>query len=261
MSLPSPDFSRLAPPAGEKLLVIGGCGGIGRNVAAAAEAEGLSVCVMDLPHALEDRGVDNGVPVDLRDEASIVTAFQTVDKVFSGYRYCLVASGYTSDLQPVTELEAASFDDVYSGNLRGVAFAAREAGRRISAQPGGAMVFVTTGIAQIGAKGYAAYAAAKAGVNALTRILAAETAPNMRVNAVAPGAVDTAFIRGGYGRGGVEEGPPARISIEAYEKMVPLGRIAAPEDITGPILFLLSDAARYVTGQVLHVSGGAMMRD
>ena len=76
-------------------------------------------------------------------------------------------------------------------------------------------------------------------------------------NVVAPTAVDTAFIRGGTGRGG-DDSNESHIDVEAYEKTVPLGRIAVPDDVVGPILFLLGDASRYMTGQVLHISGGAI---
>ena len=78
----------------------------------------------------------------------------------------------------------------------------------------------------------------------------------MRANVVAPGAVDTAFLRGGTGRSGEDRQP---IDTTAYGAMVPLKRIAEPDDIVGPILFLLGSASRYMTGQTLWVNGGAYM--
>jgi len=71
--------------------------------------------------------------------------------------------------------------------------------------------------------------------------------------------VDTAFLRGGTGRS--DENQPMRISSADYARMVPLGRLARPEEIAGPILFLLSSAASHITGQALHINGGALMRD
>ena len=103
--------------------------------------------------------------------------------------------------------------------------------------------------------GYGPYALSKAGIAALTRQLALEMAPDVRVNCVSPTAVDTAFQRGGTGRS--DEKAPDAIDYDAYARAVPLGRIAVPEDVTGPIFFLLSDQAAYITGQVLHVNGGA----
>ena len=79
----------------------------------------------------------------------------------------------------------------------------------------------------------------------------------VRVNAVAPAAVDTAFLRGGTGRSD-ESGEP-HVDIDAYTRMTPLQRMAQPDDISGPILFLLSEEARYITGQILWVNGGNFM--
>jgi 3-oxoacyl-[acyl-carrier protein] reductase len=118
-------------------------------------------------------------------------------------------------------------------------------------------VQVGSGLGHNARPGFGAYAVAKAGIAALTRQLALELAPAIRVNTVAPSAVDTAFLRGGTGRSDEAQGAP--IDTEAYAAAIPMRRIAVAEDVTGPILFLLGDGARYVTGQVLHVNGGAYM--
>lgn len=217
---------------------------------------------MDLASSFERRGIELGlaeIPIDLLDESSIKASFDRL--VESGVMLdgIAVCSGYTSGHDRVVELDTARFDDVLSGNLRGPALAMREAAPLLN--DGSAVVFLSTAMGQIGSIGYVAYGAAKVGLNAITRSLAAELAPRTRVNAVAPGAVDTAFIRGGFGTGAAEEGAPERLDPDAYCKLVPLGRMAEPDDIVGPVLFLLSDAARYITGQVLHVNGGAFMRD
>ena len=102
---------------------------------------------------------------------------------------------------------------------------------------------------------YGPYSAAKAAVVALTRTLAREQAPRIRCNCVSPGGINTPFLTGGTGRDRVEQ----RLRVEDYEKKVPLGRIGEPEDVTGPILFLLSPAASYITVQVLKINGGALM--
>ena len=93
----------------------------------------------------------------------------------------------------------------------------------------------------------------------MTKTLASELAPNIRVNAVAPGAVQTAFLSGGLGHEGDEGLPPSRVDLEAYKKIVPLGTVARPEEIAAPILFLLGEGASHMTGQTLHINGGAMM--
>jgi 3-oxoacyl-[acyl-carrier protein] reductase len=111
----------------------------------------------------------------------------------------------------------------------------------------------------LGNEGYAPYAIAKNAIITLTRTLAKELAPSIRVNCVAPGAVQTPFLGKGTGRGGKQGDMPERVDIEVFKKLVPLKRIAQPSDVAEPILFLMSDAARYITGQTLHINGGAMM--
>ena len=106
--------------------------------------------------------------------------------------------------------------------------------------------------------GYGPYGASKAGLIALTKSIAMEEAPLVRANAVAPGAVRTAFLEGGTGREGRAKGGGTRLDVAAYVRGVPMGRIAEAEDVVGPILFLLSGASGYMTGQVLWVNGGAL---
>lgn len=252
----------LEPAPGSTLLVIGACGGIGRAVCDGATALGVDVVAMDLASSFERRGIaigESAIPIDLLDEASIREAFSRLAESGTLLDGIAVCSGYTAGHDRIADHDTGRFDDILSGNLRGPVLAMREAVPLLS--DGASIVLLSTAIGQVGAAGYAAYGAAKAGLNAITRILAAELAPRVRVNGVAPGAVDTAFIRGGFGAGAPEEGRPERIDPDEYRKLVPLGRMADPDDIVGPVLFFLSDGARYITGQVLHVNGGAFMRD
>lgn len=260
--LPPPNFQRLAPKAGATILVIGGCGGIGHALVETSDHLGLTPIVMDLESAIERRNANSShrhIPVDLREEGSIKTAVEILKGSHQGIDHVVITSGYTKGHDRIADMNTDQFDDVMSGNLRGPILMMRELAPILS--PNASVVLISTAIGQVGSLGYGAYGAAKAGINAVTRILAAELAPKVRVNAVAPGAVDTAFIRGGYGEGASEDGAPARFDADAYNKMVPLGRMGHVDDITGPILFFTSEAARYITGQVLHVNGGAFMRD
>lgn len=104
---------------------------------------------------------------------------------------------------------------------------------------------------------YGAYSASKSAVIAMTKTLALELAPKLRVNAVAPGLVDTAFLRGGTGRSA--EDAESIVNLDAYKAITPLDRIAQPADITGPIRFLLGPDSGFMTGQVLWVNGGGYM--
>ncbi len=261
-SLSQLDFERLGPPAGSRLLVIGGCGGIGYALVKQAERLGLTVTIMDLPQAGERRGIspdDSFVGVDLREEESINAAFKKLHDAATRFDGVAICSGYTKGHDQISGLDTQRFDDVLSGNLRGPVLAMRAMLPLLS--PEASVVVLTTGIGQIGAPGYAGYGASKAGLNAIIRIFAAELAPGIRVNGIAPGAVDTAFIRGGFAEGAADVGAPQRFSAEEYSRQVPMGRLGVSDDVVGPMLFFLSDSARYITGQVLHVNGGALMRD
>lgn len=111
------------------------------------------------------------------------------------------------------------------------------------------IVNMSSGLAFIGQKNYGPYSAAKAAIVSLTKTLAAELAPGIRVNSVAPGAVDTAFLK--------KEDGDTRVDIESYKQLVPLGEIGKPEEIANVILYLLSEGASHITGECIHVNGGA----
>lgn len=115
----------------------------------------------------------------------------------------------------------------------------------------GAIVNMSSGLAFGGQKGYGPYTTAKAAVVALSRTLATELAPKIRVNSVAPGAVDTNFI--------YQEDGTTRFEKPIYQKITPLGQLAKAEEIASVLLFLLSDGASHITGQCLHINGGSMM--
>ncbi|CAM3917335.1 SDR family NAD(P)-dependent oxidoreductase [Rheinheimera salexigens] len=260
--LSPPNFKHQTIKPNSTLLVIGGCGGIGFGVVEQALALGVKVVVMDLAIAGAQRdisAVSHFIAVDLRDKTSIVAAFAMVESLDITFDSVVISSGYTLGSEPISTLDIDKFDDVMSGNLRGPVIALQYVSKYLSQHA--SIVLLSTAIGQIGSVGYAAYGAAKSGLNAITRILAAELSPAHRVNAIAPGAVDTAFIRGGYASGAKESGSALRFNVEEYNKKIPLGRMANIDDVIGPILFLLSDSARYITGQVIHVNGGGLMRD
>ena len=252
------------PAAATRLLVLGGGGGIGFAIVEACAALGVEVVVMDMPQSIARRQWPQGVvciDIDVRSEDSVLAAFAALPEGFAQLDALVNAFGYTGELASVEQTTSEVWDNMHDGNLRGMFLVCRAAMPRLRRAASASVVMFGTGIAQIGAAGYAAYATAKAGVGSLTRVLAAEGAPHIRVNAIAPGGIDTAFLRGGFAEGASEAGAPKRISIDDYAKRVPMARIGDVDDVLGPTLFLLSPASRYVTGQVLHVNGGALMRD
>lgn len=236
------------------LAILGGCGGIGRQLVQDALVAGYTPIVFDLARSIEAHRVD-GVETHAVD-ASDPDDIARVAAEFAGSLQGFVnLCGFMTGDQPLALRDTSEWNEVISGNLNAAFFAARAFAPRVAR--GGSVVQVGSGLGHLARPGYGPYAIAKAGIAAMTRQMAIEMAPDIRVNCVAPSAVDTSFLRGGTGRSNEDEA--VRLDIEAYASVIPLKRIALPEDVTGPILFLLSGSAAYITGQVLHVNGGAFM--
>lgn len=255
------NLTRLAPAPDARLVVLGGCGGIGRALVRAGLRNGLRVAVLDLPRSLDEHPPPSEVetwPLDATVEDEVLRAFGALEARWGGFDHLVNLAGFATDVQPLDALALDDWQEVLDGSLRTTFLACRAAVPLIRRGGGGSIVNMASGLAWSGRTGFAAYAAAKGAVVSLTRTLAVETAPLIRVNAVAPGTVATAFHSGGTGRGGSDEAPPRHIDLEAQVRDLPLGRVATPEDVVGPILFLTSDAAAYMTGQVLHLNGGAL---
>ena len=189
---------------------------------------------MDLSQSLQRHPPEQGIKsieIDLTNPTSISNAFSNLDKL-SGF---VNLAGYLQGLSSI-ETTSKEFDDVINLNLKGAFSVAKQALKLLRVN-GGSMVNVVSGLASNVRPHYGAYGASKAGLINLTKTLALEEAPKVRVNAVGPSAVDTAFLRGGTGRS--DENEPISLNIENYVKITPLARMALPEDIVGPIMFLL----------------------
>ena len=191
------------------------------------------------------------IPVDATDAASVSTAFAQLDDGLEGF---VNLAGFLLGMRKLESVEPEFWDEVVTGNLRAV----RKAALPLLAKGDNpAMVQMVSGLAAHTRPGYGPYAACKAAMVSMTKTLALEAAPLIRVNAVGPGAVDTAFLRGGTGRS--DEAGQTNVDIPAYSAMMPLKRIAVPSDVVGPVMFLLGPDSAYMTGQVLWVNGGAYM--
>jgi 3-oxoacyl-[acyl-carrier protein] reductase len=218
---------RLAPPPGTKMLIVGGRGGIGRV----------------LVHAALDAQLD-----------VVTRAFDALKASWPTLGALVNLAGFTNDQIPTEQVPPNEFDEIIAGSLRSTYLVARQALPMLKAGGGGTIVHTASGLASNVRPGFGAYGAAKAGVIALTKALARENGPTIRANAIAPGAVDTEFLHGGTGRTQTEH----KMDWNTYVKMIPLGRLAEPLDVVGPILFLAGPASRYMTGQVLWINGGAL---
>jgi NAD(P)-dependent dehydrogenase (short-subunit alcohol dehydrogenase family) len=150
-------------------------------------------------------------------------------------------------VRPLAELSDEDWHGLLSGNLHGYFYGCRAAARHMLARGGGRIVNITSQANLQAVPGLGAYTAAKGAITGLTKVLSLELAPaGITVNAVAPGAIDTPLNANAYT-------PEVR---RTYEQRIPLGRIGSPEEIADVVLFLASDAGRYMTGQELVVDGG-----
>jgi NAD(P)-dependent dehydrogenase (short-subunit alcohol dehydrogenase family) len=196
-------------------------------------------------------GTDS-ISIDLREEKSVRSAFSGIDTLHGFVNL----AGFMTGVKPLDETTVEEFDDIMGCNVRGAYLASVEALPRLQ-RGGGAMVNIVSGLANNVRPGYGIYGASKAALNNLTKSLALDAAPDVRVNAVGPAAVDTAFLRGGTGRS--DENQAVSLNVDQYVNVTPLARLAVPEDIVGPVMFLLGADSAFMTGQTLWVNGGGYM--
>jgi NAD(P)-dependent dehydrogenase (short-subunit alcohol dehydrogenase family) len=150
-------------------------------------------------------------------------------------------------VKPVVETTDADWHGLLRANLHGYFYGCRAAARQMLVQQAGTIVNVGSTSSTLAVPELGAYTAAKGAIVALTKVLALELAPaGVTVNAVAPGATDTPLNASAYT-------PEVR---RTYERRIPLGRIGVAEDVSNVVLFLASNAARYITGQEVIVDGG-----
>jgi len=254
----------LGPPAGSRLAVVGGSGGLGRALIEAALARGLRVANLDMKASLAGHPVAGAaaIAIDVTDETSVNNAMAEAATVLGGLDGLVNLAGFTDPPVAVTDMAPARWDAMLNVNLRGAFLVSQAALPMLAESSRGTMVHVSSGLAISVERGLAAYSASKAGLLALVKVMAKEAAPKVRINAVAPGPVETAFLSGGLAHGGAEgrEGWfHAMASGVEIGRTIPLGRFGTPRDVVGPTLFLLGDAAGYMTGQTLFVNGGRYM--
>lgn len=256
---PAIDFSRLGPAAGARIAIVGGCGGMGRALVRALLDTGVQVALLDLPASIAQHKPPAGatvIAIDGSQEESVTQAFADLAQQWDHLDGFVNLAGFMKGFHPIAELPAAVFDEVISGNLRTQFLCARAALPLLRKSSQAAMVNVTSTLGIDVHGGYVHYSAAKAGIIALTKGLARENAPRVRVNALAPGLTNTAFLVGGTGREKVFDD----MDPQLYGKRVPLKRVAVADDMVGPILFMLGAASRYMTGETMIVDGGTYVQ-
>ena len=241
---------------GRVAVVTGAASGIGRAVAIGLANAGADVALADLQAAalpaVADAVTSAGrraivVPGDVTDEAYLATLMGRTRDELGSVDIAVCAAGINVR-GPAIDFPAVDFRRVLEVNLVAVFLTAQAAGRVMLPQGRGSIITLSSMAGHIGLREVPAYTASKGGVSQISRSLALEWADRgVRVNAVCPGYVRTPFIKP------LTDDDARRTFIE---ERTPLGRLAEPEEIVGPVVFLASDAASYVTGSTLFVDGG-----
>lgn len=234
---------------------------MGRSLVRALLETGVFVAVLDLPASIEAHPPPKqamALPLDASNAESVATAFAKLKTECNTLDGFVNLAGFMRGWQPISELQPELFDEVITGNLRSHFLAARAALPMLagSGSGNGSLVSVASTMAMDVYPGYTHYGAAKAAIVALVKGMARENAPRVRVNAIAPGLTDTAFLTGGTGRPQVFD----KFDPDMYAKRVPMKRVAVPDDMAGPIMFLLGPASRFINGETISVDGGVYLR-
>lgn len=242
-----PDLARLVSLEGRTALVAGGSGGIGAATIALLARAGARVLSVDQAGLAVPDGAE-GLTCDLADPRSCAGLFEELAKRTEGLDLVVHAAGITRD-GVVWKMSDEDWTEVLDVNLGSAFRLVRGSVPFLRTRENGSIVLISSINGERGKFGQANYAASKAGMIGLARSAARELGRfGVRVNVVAPGLVKTAMTAG--------LGP---VHIEKAIDETVLGRAAEPDDVARAVLFLCSDLARHVTGQVLRVDGGQLM--
>ncbi|WP_274628905.1 3-oxoacyl-ACP reductase FabG [Arvimicrobium flavum] len=240
---------------GKTALVTGAAGGLGAAIAEALAAQGVVVAVADIRldlagsvagriRAMGHRAF--GVAMDVTDASSVDGAFQEIEDQAGSPDILINNAGFTRDNR-IGKMPESDWDAVVDVVLKGAYLCTKRALPAMVAREWGRIVSISSR-AHLGNPGQANYSAAKAGLLGFTRAMALENGRfGITANAIAPGIIDTAAVR---------QLPHYERIVENAKATLPIRRIGCPQDISDAVSFLASERASYITGEVLHVTGG-----
>lgn len=247
-------LDRMRPPPGLRVLVTAGASGIGAAIARAfAEAEArVLVCDVDaaaLARFTSDNPAIAGVVCDVADEAQVDALFREVESRLGGLDVLVNNAGILAAGDILT-LEEEAFDRVLGVNLKGAFLVGRAAARVMVERGGGAIVNMGSVNGVLAIPNQLAYVVSKGGLHQLTRAMALALADKgVRVNAIGPGSIATDLLR-------------QVMTDEAARKRIlsrtPMGRLGEPAEVARLALFLASEEASYITGQIVYIDGGRL---
>lgn len=239
---------------GKVAAVTGGGGGMGRSISLEFAKEGADIAILDLvpgnAEKLANQVRDLGrkaiaLKVDVADFQAVNDSINRVYQEFKRIDILINAAGYAQYV-PFAEMTEEMWDASIGTHLKGTFNATRAVIRGMTSQRSGRIISISSVAGVTGTPKGCHYSAAKAGVIGFTKALAKEVAPlGITVNAIAPGAIDTPFLDA-----------VARDLLEMYIKATPVGRLGKPEEIAALCLYLASEEASFITGQVININGG-----
>lgn len=240
--------------SGKVAIVTGAAHGIGQAIAERFGAEGATVVVADVnaggAQAVADGinaagGKAIAIPTDVSSKAAVDHLYDETLRQFGTVDIVVNSAGLVNTERHFLEGDEAWWDTIHAVNLKGTFLSGLRAANHMARHGGGAIINVSSGGATRAHRGNAAYDATKGGIEALTRAMAVDLGPyGVRVNALIPGSVNTSDMT-----------PETKAE---RGKAIPMGRVGEPEDMSGAVVFLASDDAAYVTGQMVAVDGGIL---
>lgn len=243
------------PSLSSKVVLVTGAGnGIGRSIALRFAENGSHICVNDIDsQAAEATAQQAGslgaqaiaLTADVSNAGQVASMFSELKEVFGKVDVLVNNAGLISPMKHFFEADEAWWKKIIDVNLTGHFLVSHQAAKIMAKNGGGTIINMSSGGATKAHRCFTAYDAAKGGIEALTRAMALDLGPyGIRVNALMPGSIDTSGL-----------------SLQQRQlrgENVPLGRIGEPDDMAGPALFLASERASYITGEVLKVDGGML---